>query len=249
MISVRDLCFGYDATVLSAVSFDVAAGETVALLGANGAGKTTLLRLVAGLAEPDAGTVRVGADDDGTVGFAPENPAAGLFAETVREEVAFFPRNRGLDVDRRVERAMCEMAVEDLRDRDPFSLSAGEQRRVSIAAVLAGDPDVVVLDEPTAGLGRDDERRLASRLSDLDATVVFSTHDADFAFAVADRAGVLVDGTLRRVDDARTVLSDRSLLEDGGIRPPGIVVWSRRRGLDRVPEDLEGAVAVARGER
>lgn len=268
MIAARDLQLGYDgAVVLAGLSFDVTAGETFAVMGANGTGKTTLLRLLAGLAEPDGGRLRIGegvgaeggragGNGDGTddgdgavVGLGPENPGASLFAETVRDEVAFFPRNRGLDADRRAERAMRDMAVFDLRDRDPFSLSVGEQRRVSIAAILAGDPDVVALDEPTVGLDRRGERRLGDLVSALDATVVFSTHDADFAFAVADRVGVLDGGRFDRTGPARSVLSDLELLERRGIRPPGVVAWARRRGLDRVPADVEEAARIASGSR
>lgn len=242
MIRARDLGFGYDGRrVLDGVSVEIADGESVAVMGANGSGKSTLLRLLAGLREPDDGTVEA----DGVVGFAPEDPRAGLFAGTVAEEVAFFPRNRGLDVDRETERAMRRLDVSALRDRNPLSLSFGEQRRVSIASVLSGAPEGLALDEPTAGLDRAGERQLGALLSALDTTVVFSTHAAEFAYHVADRVAVLADGQIRRAGAARTVLSDLSLLDDAGIRPPGIVLWANRRGFDRVPADLEDALAMA----
>lgn len=225
--------------VLSDVSLSIAAGETVGVMGANGTGKTTLLKLIAGLREADAGNLEV----DGTVGFAPEDPQAGLFADTVAEEVAFYPRNRGLEVDRHRDAAMDALEVDSLRDRDPYSLSVGEQRRVSIAAVVAGDPDVLVLDEPTRGLDAARERHLGDCLGALNVTLVFSTHAADFGYAVADRVAVLADGGLRRVDEARAVLADEPFLESVGVRPPGIVSWARRHGLDPPPADLAEAVA------
>ena len=230
--------------VLDDVSLSVAAGETLVVMGPNGAGKTTLLTLLAGLEAPDAGSVE-GPD---VVGFAPEDPRSALFAESVAEEVAFFPRNRGLEASRRAEAAMDALGVTHLRDRGPHALSVGEQRRVSIAAVLAGDPDAAVLDEPTRGLDRAGERELAARLRALDATLVCSTHDAEFALDVADRVAVLVDGGLRRVDDAHAVLTDEAGLEAAGIRPPGAVSWARRRGLDPPPLSLAAAAARLEGE-
>lgn len=244
MITVRDLAFGYDdGPVLDGLSLDVATGETLAVMGANGSGKTTLLKLLAGLYEPDRGTI----DREGVVGFAPEDPRAGLFAETVAEEVAFFPRNRDLDVEAATDAAMTAMDVSDLRDRGPYTLSAGEQRRVSIAAVLAGDPAVVALDEPTAGLDAAGERYLAALLSDLDATVVFSTHSSDFAYRVADRVALMGGGALRETGDARDLLADPDLLREAGVRVPGAVTWARKHGFDPPPESVAAAVALVRG--
>lgn len=246
MIEIRDAERVRDGTtVLGPVSLSVDDGETVALVGANGAGKTTLLKLLAGLDEPDAGSV----DANGVVGFAPENPEAALFAETVAEEVAFFPRQRGLDAEARAERAMAAMDVRRFRERDPQSLSVGEQRRVAVASVLAGDPAVVALDEPTAGLDRAGERQLGERLADLDTTVVLSTHATDFAYEFANRVAVLADGRLRRVGTPADVLTDESLLDAAGIRQPGVVRWARRRGYDRLPDGFEDAVAAARERR
>lgn len=246
MIEVRDIAYAYgDDPALSGVSLSVERGETFALMGANGAGKTTLLKLLAGLYEPDAGTVETG----GVVGFAPEDPRAALFAETVEEEVAFFPRNRGLDAEENAERAMERMDVVRFRERGPLTLSAGEQRRVAVASVLAGDPAVVALDEPTAGLDRAGERTLARLLPGLDATVVLSTHASDFAYEVADRVAVLADGELLRVGEPRSTLADEDLLSAASIRVPGAVAWARRRGLDRPPGSFEEAVEMARGGR
>lgn len=239
MITVDGLVVSRDGrVVLEEVSLAVEAAETMAVMGPNGAGKTTLLKAVAGLLDAEAGTVEA----DGTVGFAPEDPEAGLFAASVAEEIAFFPRNRGLDVDDRRESALAALDVAHLADRDPFTLSVGQQRRVSIAAVLAGDPDVMVLDEPTRGLDAAGEAALADLLLDLDCTVLVATHTADFAYAAADRVAVLTAGELRRVGEAKSVLGDVSVLEAAGIRPPGIVSWARNRGIDPPPADLAAAL-------
>lgn len=237
-MEVQDLWFGYDGDpVLRGASIEIQPGETLAVMGANGSGKTTFLRLLAGLREPDAGRITV----DEPVGFAPEDPRAALFAKTVEEEVAFFPRNRGLAPEA-AERAMEAMEVLDLADRNPLSLSFGEQRRVSIAAVLAGEPSVVALDEPMAGLGTGTRRRLGQRLSALSTTVVYCTHATDFAYEFADRVAVLDEGQFEAIGPAKQLLTRVALLSASGIRPPGIVTWALERGLDQPPASLADAV-------
>ena len=246
MITVRDVAYGYDGDqVLAGLSLDIKREESHAIMGENGSGKTTLLKLLAGLYEPDSGAI----DRQGIVGFAPENPRTGLFAETVAEEVAFFPRNRGLDVEARTEDALEAMAITGIRNRGPYDLSAGEQRRVSIAAVLAGNPAVLALDEPTAGLDATGERRLAELIADLDATVVFSTHAADFAYRVADRVTLLDDGQVLATDDARDLLADGERLGTAGVRVPGQVTWAREHGIEPPPTTVAEAVALLGGNQ
>lgn len=246
VITINGIEFAYDdAPVFSGVSLDVVAGETLVIMGANGTGKTTLLKLLAGLYEPDKGSVR----RDGIVGFSPEDPTAGLFADTVANEVAFFPRNRGLDANRRAVDAMRALEIYEFRDRNPFTLSVGEQRRVSIAAVLAGDPAVITLDEPTAGLDRHGERALADCLHGLNATLVVSTHESDFAYSIADRIAILGDTGIERIGDATSILTDESLLEAAGVRTPGIVAWARQRGLDHPPGTVDEAIGMLAGQR
>ena len=245
MLALDGIAFGYDGrAVLKGITVAVDRGERLAVVGANGAGKTTLLRIAAGLQEPDSGSV----DGEGVVGFAPEDPEIGLFAATVRGEVAFFPRNRGLDVADAVSSALESMGLTALEDRNPFTLSRGEQRRVSIASVLAGDPAVLALDEPTKGLDRRDAHDLGRLLRDRDTTLVYSTHDTDFAYATADRVAVLADGGFRALGSPREVLGDEPLLRAAGVRPPGLVSLARQEGLARLPRDIDDAVAMLRGE-
>lgn len=232
MIEVRNLVFSYDdgPPAVDGVDLHVGDGETLALMGSNGAGKTTLLKCIAGLYDPDAGTVDIAGE---AVGFAPENPDDGLFAESVAKEVAFFPRNRDLDVPSRVDAALAEMDVEALRDRVPQTLSAGEKRRVSLAAVLAGDPAVVALDEPTSGLDSHHVDALGESIGRLDRAVVLATHDADFAMQHADRVAIVDGGRIVRVGDATDVLADTAFDFEGvGIRPPGAIRFARVRGWD-----------------
>lgn len=242
MLRIEELGFSYggEGRTLTDVSFAAETGEVLALVGHNGAGKTTLLTLLAGLIEPDAGRVAV----DGAVGFAPADPREALFAPTVREEVAFFPRNRDLDVDRQVHDALVAMDLQSVADRAPTSLSTGEQRRTAIAAVLSGDPSVVALDEPTAGLDVGSVDALGARLADLEATVVCATHDTDFAYAHADSVAVLVDGQLRAHGPASEVLADIEVAAEAGVRPPGPVAWAAARDIEP-PPDVATAVARA----
>lgn len=242
MITLEGIEFAYDERpVIDDLSLEAAADERLALVGSNGAGKTTLLRLLADLVAPGAGTRRV----DGMVGFAPEDPQSGLFAASVRDEIAFFPRNRGLDVEEAVASAMELMSLTHLSERSPYTLSTGEQRRVSIASVLSGAPDVLLLDEPTTGLDRRGARELADHLAALDTTIVFSTHDTDFAYELADRVAVLDGGSLQRVGPGQPILADEALLREAGVRPPGIVQWAHQAGLEDLPDDLDEAIAMA----
>lgn len=250
-VAAIDVRYAYpdeDRDALAGTSLEVAAGDVHAIMGGNGAGKTTLLRLIAGLRDPDAGRIEIGENGGGSgtpvVGYAPENPKNGFFAESVEKEVAFFPTNRGLDVEERVDAALDAMGIGHLRDRMPLSLSGGEQRMASIASVLAGDPAVLALDEPTTHLHRHGERELGAVLTDLDRTVVLSTHDADFAFEFADAVSVLREGSVVAAGDPRDVLADLELLAGAGIRAPGIVEWADRRGLDRVPTSIDAAAEL-----
>lgn len=263
MIDIQSVSFHYDGTtVLEDVSATVAGGQTVAIMGPNGAGKTTLLRVIAGLLEPDIGSIEIRSDggdraaraggmdaeDAGTreppdrddtdvaVGLAPENPDDGLFAGTVREELGFFPRNRGLAVENRVSETLGRFGLEAIASRTPQTLSQGEKRLVSLASVLAGDPDIVVLDEPTSGLDTPARDRLTDRLEAIDRTVVIATHDSDFACRIADEVMVLDEGRLHSHGPTTSVLADGSLdFSALGLREPGAVRWAREHGFDGVP--------------
>lgn len=251
-IQFRNVAFGYDGgpTVFRDLSATIDSGETVAVMGANGSGKTTLLKLVTGLLEPTDGTIDVGATDSATVGLAPEDPDDGLFAASVTEEVAFFPRNRGLPVDRQVEAALSSMDIEDLADRVPQTLSQGEKRLVSLASVLAGDPAVVALDEPTSGLDTTGTERLGAALSDLDRTVLLATHDSDFVWRHADSVIVLDGEGIHATGDTRAVLgSDEFDFETLGLRVPGPVRWARDRDIADPPATAAAAAERQGGDR
>ena len=194
-----------DRAVLDDVSFRIDLGERVVVLGVNGCGKTTLLRLLDGLAFPDAGEIRYAgrrlapaALDDAAfrrrfraeVGLLFQNVDAMLFNPTVADEIAFGPRQLGLgDVDGRVARWAETFAVADFLDRAPFELSGGEKKRVALAALLAVEPRVLLLDEATAGLDPASAGLLVDVLAGIGGlTVVASTHNLSMATELGDRA-------------------------------------------------------------
>ncbi len=222
--------------VLEDVSFAVRAGERVVVVGVNGCGKTTLLRLLDGLAFPDAGDVRyagrrldAAALDEpafrrrfrGEVALLFQNVDAMLFNPSVRDEIAFGPRQLGLgDVDGRVARWAETFEVASLLDRAPFELSGGEKKRVALAALLAVEPRVLLLDEAMANLDPASVGRLVDVLAGIPGlTVVASTHNLSMASELGDRAvllaparrGTLYDG------EAHGLLHDEPLLVESGL--------------------------------
>jgi ABC-2 type transport system ATP-binding protein len=177
---------------LRSVSFEVAAGERVAVIGPNGAGKTTLLQILAGALKPSAGTVA----HEGPIGWVPQHPA--LYSKlSVAENLRLFARlERVPDVERTVSRMLEQTALGDRADDEVGRLSGGNRQRVNIAIGVLGDPAVLLLDEPSASLDPRQRERLWAFLAELGTTVVFSTHDVGEAERQADRLLVLADGEL-----------------------------------------------------
>ncbi len=204
----RDVDYSYKRgkKALDGVSFDVRRGESMAIVGQTGSGKSTLLRLMCGLEAPDAGSIVVAGSSTAkkrgrravrrAVGYVMQHPERQLFAQTVAEDVAFGPRNLGLrpeEVARRVDHALELVGLADKRGASPFELSGGQRRLAAIAGVLAMEPELLILDEPTAGLDPRGRARLRELLADLRAhgvTLVQVTHSMEDA-ARADRVVVL----------------------------------------------------------
>ena len=216
-VVVRDLSFAYPDghEALSGLSVSVPAGERVALLGPNGAGKTTFALHLNGIHRADRGSISIGGLqlDDRTVGdirrrvgLVFQDADDQLFMPSVREDVAFGPANlglRGQELAAVVDRALDAVGARALADRPPHHLSGGERRRVALATVLAMDPDVLVFDEPTAGLDPAAHRELVALLRDLEQTLLLITHDLPFALELCPRSVVLDGG--RVVADGATV--------------------------------------------
>ncbi len=211
LIELEKITFAYapaEPPVLRDLSMSVEAGECVALTGDNGSGKTTLLRILNGLSFPQAGTYRF----DGTeitaallkknaaakafhrrVGYLFQNPDVMLFSASVYDEIAFGPRQLGLseaETEERVRDCMALFSLEPLRDKAPYHLSGGQKKQVALAAVLALNPEVLVLDEPLAGLDRKTRAKVLELLAGLKQagkTLLAATHDPELRDALADR--------------------------------------------------------------
>ncbi len=219
---------------LDAVDLVVRPGERVALLGANGCGKSTLLKVLDGLLYPGEGEVRFlgqpvterRLEDEGfnrafraRVGFVFQRSDAQVFSPTVREELAFGPLNLGDDADRaaeRVEDVLALLDIDRLADRAPFQLSGGEKKRVAIGSVLVTNPDVLLFDEPTAGLDPRTQGWLLELIEELGSagkTIVVATHDLPVLSRLADRAVVFGEDHRVAADaPVDDVLADRALL-------------------------------------
>ncbi|MBE2315835.1 ABC transporter ATP-binding protein [Solirubrobacter sp. CPCC 204708] len=235
VIRARDLRFTYPNGVvgLDGVTLDVAAGERLAVLGPNGAGKTTLMLHLNGLLRGGGGEVTVDGADSlrRAVGLVFQDPDDQLFMPTVREDVAFGPLNLKLpDVHDRVDAALAAVRMRDVADRAPHQLSLGQKRRVAIATVLAMDPSVLVLDEPSANLDPRTRRELMELLQELDRTLVIVTHDLPLAARLCPRAVILSAGRIVADGPCLDLLADVELLAAHDLElPEGFDVSALRR--------------------
>lgn len=247
-VELSDVHFTYPSGVeaLRGVSLTLEPGIVTTLVGENGAGKTTLSKLVNGLLRPSAGTVRVGnwlaadhpvSDLARRVGYVFQNPDEQLFKSTVWEEVAFGPRNLGLTgarLERAVTRALEATGLAAAAEVHPYDLQLPERRWVAIASVLAMEPPVIILDEPTTGQDRTGSERLAHLLEALRATghtLLTITHDMDFAAQQADRVAVMADGQISTVGPPAEAFADAELLARAGVEPPPVARLARALGL------------------
>ncbi|MDF9876183.1 ABC transporter ATP-binding protein [Cellulosimicrobium cellulans] len=223
--------------VVRDIDLDVRAGEVLAVVGPNGGGKSTLLRGLAGL-ERTTGDVATATGEPVAMVF--QDPEHQLVARTVREEVAWSARLARLaDVDARVARTLAAFGLTHLADTNPYRLSGGEQRRLSLATATVLDPPVLLADEPTFGLDRgqaDAAARVLRGRADAGGAVVVVSHDLSLVAAIADRVAVVVDGSLTTVAEPSTVLADDALCALAGLRRPSLLDWwartGRARGLD-----------------
>jgi cobalt/nickel transport system ATP-binding protein len=211
LIELDGLHFGYHghAPVLRGASLTLHTGERLAISGHNGAGKSTLLRMIVGLLKPSRGMVRAFGrecreeadfhDVRRRAGFVFQDPDDQLFCPTVAEDVAFGPLNLGksrAEASRIVDEVLEQLDLTFLRDRITYKLSGGEKRLVSLATVLAMEPDVLLLDEPTNALDEKNEARLIEILLGLPQAMIIVSHDADFRARLATRALRLEHGGL-----------------------------------------------------
>lgn len=233
-VEVRALQYSYPdgQEAIRNISLSIHHGESVGIIGANGAGKSTLLLLLTGILFPGSGEVLVG-DIHVTkktlpmirqrLGLVLQDPDDQLFLPTVYDDVAFGPRNYGLDeqeVAERVQRALDTVGISHLSRRAPYKLSGGEKRAASIATVLSLDPDILIMDEPSAGLDPRSRRKLIQLLCSFDHTKIIASHDLDLVLTTCSRVIVLDQGEIAAAGPAEEVLRDKELLERCGLEVP-----------------------------
>jgi cobalt/nickel transport system ATP-binding protein len=233
-VVIRNLRFTYPEghTAIHNVSLTVARGETVAIIGPNGAGKSTLLHHIIGLLRQESGTIRVAGYDvvpeqyqavRRRVGYVFQDPDDQLFSPSLAEDVAFGPMYLGIsdeEIGDRVDRALQAVGLESLGDRAPHRLSEGEKRLAALATVLSYDPDIFVLDEPTANLDPKNRRRLLELLRNAGRTLLVATHDLDLAWELCERSVLLRNGRVVADGLTRRLLADAGLLEANDLELP-----------------------------
>lgn len=259
---------------LQGIDLAIPKGQFAILLGPNGSGKTTLFKAITGLIKPGRGEVRVSGKPFKEytkeelyrrIGFVFQDPNDQLFAPTVGEDVAFGPVNLGLppaEVTKRVQEALEMVGIPHLISKPIHYLSYGQKKRVSIAGVLAMKPNLIILDEPTAGLDpagvRDIMQLLVKLNKEEGITILMATHDVDLVPLYADRIFILYEGTIRLAGNPREVFASKEVVRNAHLRLPRvahlgeILMKKDKISLDHIPLTIGEArrmvVSVVRGE-
>lgn len=255
MLIVEDVHFCYQSGVeaLKGVSLTVKNGEFVAIMGQNGAGKTTLVKHFNGLLKPTSGKVRV--DDVETnktsvaslarnVGFVFQNPDHQLFSETVEEEIAFALKNFGYApevIENRITWAVNLLGLTQYRKTSPFMLSGGERKRVALASVLAWDPEILILDEPTIGQDHQQKENLRQFIMQMQSqgrTIVIVTHDVEFVAECNPRVVLMREGKIMADGEGKDILTNPALLEVSSIVLPQIAQIFTQLQVPSLPKNV-----------
>ena len=265
-IEVRHLTYCYSAgSALSTVALDdvsmkIEDGEFIGLVGHTGSGKSTLVQHLNGLLKPTSGQILIDGEDlNGDhvdrrklrqrIGLVFQYPEYQLFEETVEKDIGFGPKNQGLsasEINIRVRYAMenVHLDYDTYAGRSPFELSGGQMRRVAIAGVLAMKPEILILDEPTAGLDPRGRDRILAMLEDLHkkekTTILMVSHSMDDMARLASRLIVMADGKIRASGTPREIFSQEDMMTSVGLDVPSAAHLCRslrERGID-LPEDL-----------
>ncbi len=232
MIEFRNVSFSYgEAPVVENLSFSIRKGENVGLIGANGAGKSTIMKLMLGLIT-GSGEIKV----DGLpmnkenlgeirkkIGFVLQDSDNQMFMPTVYEDMIFGPRNYGLskeETDRRVDAVLAQLGLQSLKHRHNHKISGGEKRMAAIATILAMEPEMILMDEPSTALDPVNRRTVINTINRLPQTKLIASHDLDMILDTCQRVILLSHGTIVADGDAETILRDRELLENNRMELP-----------------------------
>lgn len=252
LIEVKNLFFAYEEKVaLKDINLSIRSGEKIAVMGSNGAGKSTFFLNLNGVLQPEKGEIwlegkKIGKKDfkelRQKVGFVFQDADSQIIASNVKAEISFGPMNLGLkrgEVVKRVESAIEYMSLADLQERAPHYLSGGEKKRVSIADILAMEPELFIFDEPMAALDPVNAEKveyILQRLHEDGKTLLIATHDVDFTYRFADRILVFAEGTLIADGTPDEIFRISEIMERAHLKKPSLMaVW----------ETLVGAGIVA----
>jgi energy-coupling factor transport system ATP-binding protein len=255
IIQVENVSYAYPNGVqaLNGVSLTIHKGEFVAIMGENGAGKTTLVKHFNGLLRPQEGSITVDGVDVSQVSVASlarkvglvfQSPDDQLFSENVESEISFALNNFGFEkevVEKRVGWALNLLGIERYRKSSPFILSGGERKRVALASVLAWDPEIVVLDEPTIGQDYAQKERLRHFLMQLRVqgkTTIIVTHDVEFVAECKPRIVLMADGGIIADGTTKEIMTDAGAMERASVSPPEITKIFSRLSPSGLPEDV-----------
>ena len=270
MIELDKVSFAYadQGPSVQDVSFRLEKGEFAAILGANGAGKTTTVRLMDGLLKPTSGRVLIGGTDTATssvseraakVGFLFQNPDRQICKNTVREEILFGLRTvRGQDGEEALQARTDEILKEFsfTGEEEPFSLSRGQRQRVALASILAVEPEILILDEPTTGLDYLECCQIMDRIRRMNeeqqVTVIMVCHDMEVVLDYARRALVMAGGELLADGTVPEIFRDTDIMEKASILPPQMIGLGLRLGTGfesaDSPEKMAETVLALRGK-
>jgi energy-coupling factor transport system ATP-binding protein len=245
LVKFEDVSFGYDADrqTLQGINLEIHRGDIIAVLGPNGAGKTTFVKHAIGLLKPKSGRVLVNGQDTRhlsvaqiahTLGYVFQSPSHMLFAPTVREELAFGPQNLRHpkeSIEQEVKEALQIVNLSDKEQDPPLALSFGQQKRVSIAAILAMHSKILVMDEPTAGQDYQNYMNFMDSILQLPGfeAIVFITHDVDLAVIFANRVLIVNEGRLIADGKPQDVLHDFDQLKANRLVPTSLLALNLKR--------------------
>ena len=232
MIEFQNVSFAYGQTpVVENLSFSIGKGETVGLIGANGAGKSTIMKLMLGLLS-GSGSIRV----DGLtvnkenlseirrkIGFVLQDSDNQMFMPTVYEDMIFGPRNYGLSkeaADEKVDAILEQLGLRELKHRHNYKISGGEKRMAAIATILAMEPEMILMDEPSTALDPVNRRTVINTINRLPQTKLIASHDLDMILDTCQRVILLSHGTIVADGDAETILCNKELLEANRMELP-----------------------------
>ena len=234
LLKIEHLGFEYEKgeKVLNDISFEAYDHESIGVIGANGIGKSTLMKLLVGLNLNYEGSLEVAghvmdkknlAHIREHIGYVFQDSDSQLFLSTVEDDIAFGPRNYGLfeaEVDKRVNDALEKVHISDLRKKQTYKLSGGEKKLVAIATILAMNPDIIIMDEPSVALDPRNRKNLIGVLNEIEALKLITSHDLDFIMDTCERTILIDEGTIIADGPTDTILRDKELLESHGLELP-----------------------------